>query len=107
MEKNKRQMEQMDRDALSRMILSFLRERGAWAFRVHGSPLLNEGIPDILACYRGKFLALEVNRTDRRLSKLRKIELVRLFRAGGVSAVVYSVADVQRLLDKIAEHCSS
>ena len=107
MKKNKRQIEQMDRDALSRRILSFLRERGAWAFLVHGSPLLNEGIPNILACYRGTFLAIEVNPNDRRLSKLQKIELGRISCAGGFSAVVYSVADVQRLLDKIAEHCSS
>jgi hypothetical protein len=35
---------------LSRAIMSALRARGAWCFKVHGGPFTMAGVPDIIAC---------------------------------------------------------
>lgn len=35
---------------LSRQIMSALRARGIWCFKVHGGPFTMAGVPDIIAC---------------------------------------------------------
>jgi hypothetical protein len=35
---------------LSRQILSALRARGIFAFKIHGGPMMMAGLPDIIAC---------------------------------------------------------
>jgi hypothetical protein len=35
---------------LSRAIMSALRARGVWCFKVHGGPFTMAGVPDIIAC---------------------------------------------------------
>lgn len=35
---------------LSRAIMTALRARGIWCFKVHGGPLTMAGVPDIIAC---------------------------------------------------------
>ena len=35
---------------LSRAIMTALRNRGIWCFKVHGGPMTTAGVPDIIAC---------------------------------------------------------
>ena len=42
-----------------------LNEKGAWVVKTHGSPHL-AGLPDILCCYQGRFVAIEVKKPDTR-----------------------------------------
>lgn len=35
---------------LSRQIMTVLRARGIWCFKVHGGPFTMAGVPDIIAC---------------------------------------------------------
>ena len=56
------------------------------------------GIPDIICCYRGKFVAFEVKTEQGRLSKLQEITLERIQQAGGVAAKIISLAEVKDIL---------
>ena len=47
------------------------------------------GVPDILACYEGKFLAIEVKAENGRLSELQKVKLQEIAEAGGIAVVLY------------------
>jgi len=78
-------------------------KRGGRCFKIHGgdNPFQEVGIPDILACYRGWFLGLEVKQPGEEPSlKQRKI-LNEIEAAGGIARVVSTVAEVDRLLDKL------
>ncbi len=57
------------------------------------------GVPDIILIKRptGRFVGLEVNRKDGRLSPDQKTFEVRATQAGGEYHVVQSIDDVQRL----------
>ena len=79
------------------------RARGekVWWLKVHGSHFQRAGIPDLLVCYRGRFLAFELKHpTDGSgPTELQKRELLSLERAGAVAAVVRSVEEMDIYLD--------
>lgn len=67
----------------------------AWVLKVHGGPFQASGIPDLLACVEGRFIALEVKHPDQPhpVSDLQQAHLDWIGRAGGVAAVVESVEE--------------
>ena len=93
-------------------ILQYLRLRGAWATRVNSGAVKTEGrfirfngtpgCADILACYRGRFLALEVKRDDKAKPTEQQTQFLGgVRRAEGVASVVWDVSQVKLLLDAI------
>ena len=84
-------------------ILTYLRSQGIWAFKVHGSPMQEAGVPDIVACWEGRFLSIEVKAPTGRLSKLQGVQLCRIAQAGGVAVVAHSVDEVKDLLTQLKE----
>lgn len=48
-------------------LISELRARGAWVVKYPAGPHGTIGTPDLLACYRGQFAAIEVKAGDPRL----------------------------------------
>lgn len=81
--------------------MQLVRERGGWAMKIHGGPLTMVGAPDIVACYRGRFLALETKMPTGALHGRQAYVLTRIARAGGVVGIPRSVPDALRLLDAI------
>jgi len=84
-------------------IKDLIRGRGGYAFKVHGSVYVAAGTPDLLVCYRGLFLGLEVKTpsTQGNVSEKQEFELKKIQRAGGITAVVWSTAQVITILDGI------
>jgi len=67
--------------------------------KTHGDKYTRHGVPDLLVCYNGQFIALEVKRPQLgKLTDNQKQELAKISAAGGLAAVVTSVEDVKRLL---------
>ena len=56
------------------------------------------GIPDIICCYRGKFVLFEVKTSSGKLSKLQKITIKRINEAGGMAFKVVSLQEVNDIL---------
>lgn len=85
-------------------IQRWLRNQPEWfGFKVAGSGSQMRGVPDIVGCWRGHFVGLEVKRPSvGRVSELQQHRLDQIRSAGGVAAVVYSVDDVKRLLGGLA-----
>lgn len=82
-------------------ILRVLKRRGAWVVKIHQTGRGTRGTPDILCCYRGRFIALEVKSdrgkaTDNQLVQLRAIQA-----AGGHALIVTGPHKVDQLLDAI------
>lgn len=80
-------------------IQKLLNERGARAFKIHGDDNFQEvGIPDLLCCYRGRFVGLEVKMPGNKPSPVQKVVLNEIVSAGGYASVVSTVGEVQHLL---------
>lgn len=90
--------------AVAKRILVYLRARGCWAIKTTGVSLV--GCPDILACYRGYFLAIEVKREQDGaygVTKKQEYELTAIGGSGGGWVVASTVKDVEELINIIDE----
>jgi hypothetical protein len=79
-------------------IRTYLENLGCYVVRQQQGLGQRRGVPDLLACCRGRFLALEVKRVGGKLSPHQVAELEAADEAGAIADVVYSVDDVERLL---------
>ena len=79
-------------------ILHYIRtqRRDVFAFKVITA---NErGIPDIVCCKDGRFIALEVKRPGEHMTPIQMAQMRRVNEAGGTVYVVHSVEEVKEIL---------
>lgn len=75
---------------------------GCKAYNMHGNGYQGAGRPDIIACCRGQFLALEVKTDNGQPTRLQLHELEKWREAGAVASVVHSVEEVKTLIGGLA-----
>jgi hypothetical protein len=77
-----------------------LKSRGAFFYKTQGA-----GLPDLICCYKGVFMGLEVKRPVGRhpVSPRQRVQLERIRKAGGVGIVVRNTTYLSGVLDKIDE----
>lgn len=88
---------------LVKQIKDLIADRGGRSFKIHGSDegLQEIGIPDLLTCYRGWFVGIEVKQPSGKLRPMQRKALHEIYDAGGVAAVVTTVGQVARLLSHL------
>lgn len=81
-----------------------------WIMKVHGGGYQRAGIPDLLFCVNGMFLAVEVKHRKpgespqalaNRVSPRQKIEIEAITRAGGTAIVAWKPEQVLEALNEI------
>ena len=84
-------------------IKKYLASLGSDVFfwKEHGSVYGTNGVPDIICCYKGRFLGLECKLPGGRLTELQKRAIKKINRAGGVACRVESVEDVKRVIERV------
>jgi hypothetical protein len=73
-----------------------------FCWKEHGGQFGTAGIPDIIICYRGKFVALEVKTENGKVSVLQEITLRKIRNAGGAALVVKSVDEVKKIIGALS-----
>lgn len=78
-------------------------KRGCFGFKIHGGPTMMAGLPDLIFCYRGRFIALEIKTPDpsSQPSTIQRRRIKEIREAGGRAFVVRSVASAMRVLDAV------
>lgn len=85
--------------AVENKIKKWLKDKGYWFFKVHGSIFQPAGIPDILACINGKFVAIEVKRSKGGIvSPLQKAQIEMIKKNGGIAGVANSMEEFLEIL---------
>ena len=92
----------LERDVVA-AIKKYLMSLGSDVFfwKEHGGPYGASGIPDIICCYKGRFLGLEVKLPNGKLTELQKRAIEKINRAGGIACRVESVEEVKAVIDRI------
>ena len=90
----------MSEKRIEHQIRQYLDSIGAWHIKTHGNMFSKAGTPDIIACIKGQFVAIEVKRPKGVVSKLQEAQIQLIKKAGGIAFVAYSVEDVERNLQK-------
>ena len=90
---------------IKRKILKELRRdypQGVW-YKIHGGPHQIRGIPDIIGCLAGRFIAFEIKRPDdkyRPPTPYQLKEILAIKKASGVVAVVTGYDEIKVILTK-------
>lgn len=84
---------------IQREIQRFLNENHILNWRMSDSKV--SGLPDIMACYRGFLIGLEVKTEIGRPTEIQERNLERIRTAGGFGEIVRSVDDVKKIIRKV------
>lgn len=79
----------MREKAYENKIKKFIESVGGWWVKFHGNAFTRDGVPDLLCCVNGKFLAIEVKGDGGEPSELQLHEIEEIKKAGGVALVSY------------------
>lgn len=68
--------------------------------------MTRKGIPDILACVNGHFVAIEVKASNGKPSDLQIYNVTKINEAGGVAVILYpeGFEDFKRLIERLLNH---
>jgi hypothetical protein len=86
---------------ITKKIQRKLKAMGAFQYKTHGAADQRRGLPDIICCYQGYFVGLEVKRPGRRATPLQAFTLEQIRQAGGIAGVVHSVEEALELLQSV------
>lgn len=95
----------MNEAALTTKIRLACKKRGAYIFKARGDPRQTKGVPDLVMCYQGSFVAMEVKvpGRERTLTKNQAENIKRIGEAQGYAAVVTTVKQAMEILDEVEE----
>lgn len=84
-------------------IKKFLKERGVYFFSPIGSAFGTHGVPDLVCCYKGLFVGIEVKAPGKlgTLTANQQAHLAKIKEAGGWAIVIDDVSKVVDLFDRL------
>ena len=84
-------------------IKTYLKNNGCWYVKYFANRMTKSGVPDILACVNGYFVAIEVKADKGKPSELQYWNREKIREAGGISLIVYpnQWEDLKLLIDDL------
>ena len=70
-------------------VKQYLDSIGAWYLKTISNGYQRAGIPDLLICYKGRFLGVELKAKKGKATPLQKYELKQIRQSGGLAFVLY------------------
>lgn len=82
-------------------VKKLLTEKGVWYFMPVSNGMGRHGIPDFIACNKGRFIAVECKANGGKTTALQERELQRIRDAGGISLVIdeTNINELEETLD--------
>jgi hypothetical protein len=71
---------------------------GIFFWKQFGGMYGQSGLPDIVCCYKGRFIAFEVKTDKGKVSVLQEVTLRKIRAAGGIADVVRSIEEVRAVI---------
>lgn len=82
---------------LLKQICDFLKAHDIWYVRTNSHGYGRKGIPDVLCCYQGRFVAIEAKVKPDKPSPWQERELAAIRASKGTALVIYDVAELGRV----------
>lgn len=91
----------MKEQTIQKKIINAARARGAVVYNITAA--YPNGCPDLLICYQGRFIGLEIKKPGcvKNTTELQRYNIDRIKKAGGFSAVLTCVQDLEIILDSV------
>lgn len=93
----------MNESQLTSQIKNFLKSKGAYCEKIFGGGYQASGIPDILCCYNGLFIAIEVKSPTGkgRASDIQKLKIKAIRDCGGIAFITDNLEYVENIFQFI------
>lgn len=93
----------MKESTLQKKIKKALQKEGGFWVKVHGGPYQRVGLPDLIGCYKGKFIGIEVKVPGREdtLTKRQSRILRQIESEGGIA---FMSTSVEMTMEKLREY---
>lgn len=88
----------MSEATLQRKIRALLESRGARVYKQHGDIYSPPGIPDLLICYRGRFVAIEVKMPGKKPTEMQTRVMEEICAAGGIAFVADKLSQIEEFI---------
>jgi len=90
----------MNEAELVKKIKEYLKTvKDCFFWKEHGGCYGTSGIPDIIVCYRGRFISFECKAGKNNPTVLQAVTIKQILKAGGYAMVVRSVAEVKEIIE--------
>lgn len=76
---------------------------GLFFWKEHGGQYGTAGIPDLIVCYKGKFIAFEAKVGKNKATPLQDATIKRIIKAGGYALVVRTLDEVKEIIEALAK----
>ena len=83
-------MQKPETRLLKKILASVVSEFPGFYFKVYGNAYQRKGLPDIIGCYHGSFVAIEVKMPGGKLTELQADALDQIKKHGGIAIVATS-----------------
>lgn len=89
-------------------IKKFLKDNGCWFVKYFANRNTRAGVPDLLACVNGYFVAIEVKAENGKPSELQLWNVEQIRKAGGIAIVLYpdQFDDFKALIYMLTQKCT-
>lgn len=94
----------MKETLLQRRIQKLIRSKGGYVHKNWGNMTSEPGIADLTVCYKGMYIALEIKDRNNIPSPQQAIHCRLVRSAGGITAVLWSVEEAEKLFDLLDEY---
>lgn len=78
-------------------------EAGFFVFNVHGGPYQTRGIPDLIMCFCGVFVAVELKVFPNFLHPLQRLQVDYIKQSGGLAYMARSEDDIDRIINEVRQ----
>lgn len=69
-------------------IKSYLKTQGAFPVKIHGHEQQHQGLPDLIICYKGRYLGIEAKLDSNKATELQRLTLMNIIKTGGIGIIV-------------------
>lgn len=90
-----------ERDIVAAILRLLRKTPNCFYWKEHGGMYGTAGIPDVIACINGRFVAFEVKTETGKLTKLQEITIQKIRSAKGQAFKVTSAAEVDAILKEL------
>lgn len=88
----------LERDIVAAIMRYLKTVPECFAWKTHGGPYSQAGIPDIIACVGGRFVALEVKTPSGKPTMIQEATIRRINEAKGNAHIVRSLDDAKQII---------
>lgn len=90
-----------EKDIVNRIMKYLKTVPQAFCWKEHGGMYGTAGLPDIICCVKGRFVAFEVKQPSGKLTKLQEVTITKIRAAKGEAFKVTSAYDVKVILENL------